>query len=65
MDVDEIAQVADLSYILAGGQVVASGTPKELKEDKSELVRQFMNGLADGPVAFHYPAADYYTELLS
>jgi len=64
-DVEEIAQVADLSYILAGGQVVASGTPAALKEDKSELVRQFMNGLADGPVAFHYPAGDYHTELMS
>ena len=64
-DVEEIAQVADLSYILAGGQVVASGTPAVLKEDKSELVRQFMNGLADGPVAFHYPAGDYHTELMS
>lgn len=64
-DVDEIAQVADISYILAGGTVVASGSPKELKEDKSELVRQFMNGLPDGPVAFHYPAADYFSELLS
>jgi len=64
-DVEEIAQVADLSYILAGGQVVASGTPKTLKDDKSELVRQFMNGLADGPVAFHYPAGDYHTELMS
>jgi phospholipid/cholesterol/gamma-HCH transport system ATP-binding protein len=64
-DVDEIAVVADLSYILAGGKVVASGSPKELKDDKSELVQQFMNGLADGPVAFHYPAADYSAELLS
>jgi len=64
-DVDEIAQVADLSYIIADGQVVASGSPKELKADKSELVRQFMNGLPDGPVAFHYPAPDYHAELLS
>lgn len=64
-DVDEIAQVADLSYILAGGKVVAAGNPKALKEDNSELVRQFMNGLADGPVPFHYPAPDYHTELLS
>jgi phospholipid/cholesterol/gamma-HCH transport system ATP-binding protein len=64
-DVDEIAQVADLSYIIAAGQVVASGSPKALKDDKSELVRQFMNGLADGPVAFHYPAGDYHAELLS
>ncbi|MGE0113831.1 MAG: ATP-binding cassette domain-containing protein [Steroidobacteraceae bacterium] len=64
-DVDEIALVADLSYILAGGKVVASGNPKALKDDKSELVRQFMNGLADGPVPFHYPAADYHSELLA
>jgi phospholipid/cholesterol/gamma-HCH transport system ATP-binding protein len=64
-DVDEIALVADLSYILAGGKVVASGTPKALKDDKSELVKQFMNGLPDGPVPFHYPAADFYGELLS
>jgi phospholipid/cholesterol/gamma-HCH transport system ATP-binding protein len=64
-DVEEIAQVADLSYILADGKVVASGSPKALKDDQSELVRQFMNGLPDGPVAFHYPARDYYSELLS
>lgn len=64
-DVDEIAVVADQSYILASGKVVASGEPKALKNDQSELVRQFMNGLPDGPVPFHYPAQDYYAELLS
>lgn len=64
-DVDEIAVVADMSYILAGGKVVAQGAPKMLREDPSELVRQFMNGLPDGPVAFHYPAPDYHAELLS
>lgn len=64
-DVEEIAQIADLSYIIADGQVVAAGTPKALKDDKSELVRQFMNGLPDGPVAFHYPAGDYHLELMS
>jgi phospholipid/cholesterol/gamma-HCH transport system ATP-binding protein len=63
-DVEEISAVADISYILAGGKVVASGNPRDLKNDSSDLVRQFMNGLADGPVAFHYPAADYATELL-
>jgi phospholipid/cholesterol/gamma-HCH transport system ATP-binding protein len=31
----------------------------------SEVVRQFMGGLADGPVPFHYPAPDYFGELLS
>jgi phospholipid/cholesterol/gamma-HCH transport system ATP-binding protein len=63
-DVEEISLVADLCYILAAGRVVASGDPRALKNDQSELVRQFMNGLADGPVPFHYPAADYHSELL-
>jgi phospholipid/cholesterol/gamma-HCH transport system ATP-binding protein len=30
-DVREISQIADASYILSGGTVVASGTPAELK----------------------------------
>jgi phospholipid/cholesterol/gamma-HCH transport system ATP-binding protein len=63
-DVEEISIVADTSYILAGGRVVAAGTPRELKAADSDLVRQFMNGLPDGPVPFHYPAVDYQTELL-
>jgi len=64
-DVDEIALLADISYILAGGKVVASGETKALKNSEVELVRQFMNGLADGPVPFHYPAPDYREQLLA
>ena len=26
---------------------------------------QFMNGMADGPVPFHYPAPDYSEQLLA
>jgi phospholipid/cholesterol/gamma-HCH transport system ATP-binding protein len=64
-DVDEIALLADVSYILSGGKVVASGETKALKNSDVELVRQFMNGLADGPVPFHYPAPDYREHLLA
>jgi phospholipid/cholesterol/gamma-HCH transport system ATP-binding protein len=64
-DVREVAQIADLSYILSEGQVVASGTPRELREHPSPIVHQFMDGLADGPVPFHYPAPDYFQQLLS
>jgi phospholipid/cholesterol/gamma-HCH transport system ATP-binding protein len=64
-DVDEIAMLADISYILSGGKVVASGETKALKNSDVELVRQFMNGLADGPVPFHYPAPDYREHLLA
>jgi phospholipid/cholesterol/gamma-HCH transport system ATP-binding protein len=63
-DVREISQIADSSYILSDGQVVASGTPAELREHPSAVVHQFMDGLADGPVTFHYPAPDYPAQLL-
>jgi phospholipid/cholesterol/gamma-HCH transport system ATP-binding protein len=63
-DVREISQIADASYILSDGRVVASGTPTELREHPSPVVHQFMEGLADGPVSFHYPAPDYRTQLL-
>lgn len=63
-DVEELSILADTSYIISGGKVAAAGTFVELKDHDSELVNQFINGLADGPVPFHYPAPDYYQQLL-
>jgi phospholipid/cholesterol/gamma-HCH transport system ATP-binding protein len=64
-DVEEISTVADNVFLLSGGKVVAKGTPQELRSYPSEIVRQFVGGLADGPVPFHYPAPDYFSELLA
>ncbi len=64
-DVRETASIADYIYVLSGGKVVGEGTPEDLGHSKSEWVTQFMDGLADGPVPFHYPARDYYDELMS
>jgi phospholipid/cholesterol/gamma-HCH transport system ATP-binding protein len=64
-DVKEISSVADRVFLLSGGKVVAGGTPQELKSYPSETVKQFIGGLADGPVPFHFPAPDYFGELLS
>ncbi|HWK74147.1 MAG TPA: ATP-binding cassette domain-containing protein [Povalibacter sp.] len=65
-DVEELAILADTSYLLAGGKVAAAGSFAELKKNDSQIVNQFMNGLADGPVAFHYsPAPDYFSQLLA
>jgi phospholipid/cholesterol/gamma-HCH transport system ATP-binding protein len=64
-DVLEISSVADQVFLLSGGKVVASGTPQEMRENPTEIVRQFVGGLADGPVPFHYPAKDYYGELMA
>ena len=63
-DVAEISTVADRSYLISGGKVAASGSPDELRTATSELVRQFMHGMADGPVAFHFDAPDYAEQLL-
>ncbi len=63
-DVAEVSTVADCSYLISGGRVAASGSPDELRTTKSELVQQFMHGMADGPVAFHFPAPDYAEQLL-
>ena len=49
---------------LSEGKVVASGTTAELRDHPSPIVHQFVDGLADGPVPFHYPAADYHEQLL-
>jgi len=64
-DVHEITAVADRVFLLSGGRVVAKGTPQELRDSPSDVVKQFVGGLADGPVPFHYPAPDYFEELLS
>jgi phospholipid/cholesterol/gamma-HCH transport system ATP-binding protein len=64
-DVHEISTVADVVFLLSGGKVVAQGTPQQLHSYPSEIVRQFMGGLADGPVPFHFPAPDYFSELLA
>ena len=63
-DVQEISTVADCSYLISNGKVAASGSPDELNRASSDLVRQFMHGMADGPVAFHYDAPDYEEQLL-
>ena len=62
-DVEEVSSVADQSYLISEGKVVAYGTPKELEQNKSAWVHQFMKGLADGPVPFHYPAPDLAAQL--
>lgn len=63
-DVPEVASVADRIYLLANGRVVGNGSPEELRESDSPWVRQFMRGLADGPVPFHYPARDLDEQML-
>jgi phospholipid/cholesterol/gamma-HCH transport system ATP-binding protein len=63
-DVQEVGSIADYSYLLDAGRVVASGTTAELNASADPTVRQFMQGSSEGPVSFHYPAADYLASML-
>jgi phospholipid/cholesterol/gamma-HCH transport system ATP-binding protein len=63
-DLAETASIADYLYVVGDTQVLGHGTPKELMESDNPRIRQFMKGIADGPVPFHFPAADYRDDLL-
>ena len=62
-DVPEVMSIADYVYLIANRKVVAHGTPDQLREEANPEVVQFIHGLPDGPVPFHYPANDYLQEL--
>ncbi|MBQ4832785.1 ATP-binding cassette domain-containing protein [Pseudoalteromonas sp. MMG010] len=63
-DVTEVMSIADHVIIIAKQGVIGSGTPAQMLEHESPLVQQFLKGLSDGPVPFHFPAQPYADELL-
>jgi phospholipid/cholesterol/gamma-HCH transport system ATP-binding protein len=64
-DVRETASIADYIYVIAQGKVMAQGTPAAIAAETAPWVRQFMEGLPDGPVHLHYPAPPLRDDLLS
>ena len=62
-DVHETTQIADYVIIIFKGRVIGEGAPTALLNNPSEAVQQFLRGLADGPVTFHYPAKAYAEDL--
>ncbi|MBS3797278.1 MULTISPECIES: ATP-binding cassette domain-containing protein [unclassified Pseudoalteromonas] len=64
-DVPEVMSIADHVIIIAEKGVIGEGSPDELRKHESPLVQQFLQGLSDGPVPFHFDAQPYEQELLS
>lgn len=62
-DVAETASIADYIYIIGKGQVVGEGTAQKIMTAKDPWVNQFVHGLPDGVMPFHYPASDYKKDL--
>ncbi len=63
-DVAEVMSIADYIYIIAEQKVIGQGTAQEIRNQTSGLVNQFVQGEADGPVPFHFPAKGLKEELL-
>ena len=63
-DITETASIADYIYVVSDGRVMGEGSPDDLFREPNPRVQQFLKGLPDGPVPFHYPAADLGDELL-
>ena len=63
-DVSEACSIADYIYLVGDGRVIAQGSPADMNASTTEEVRQFMGGLPDGPVPYHYPAADFVADLM-
>ncbi len=64
-DVAETCAISDYAYLIGDGHIIGEGTPAKLQKSRSEHVRQFMEGLPDGPVPYQHPAGDYLADLLS
>ncbi len=63
-DVQETASIADYIYVISGGEVIGQGTADEVLNSELPRVRQFMQGLPDGPVPFHFPAPSLEDDFL-
>jgi phospholipid/cholesterol/gamma-HCH transport system ATP-binding protein len=55
-ELSETFRIADKIIIIANGGIAAQGTPQEVAHSSDPMAHQFVNGLSDGPVRFHYPA---------
>ena len=64
-DVEVVLSIADYVYILSGGKIIAHGTAEEIKADQNIWVKQFIEGLSDGPVPFNLPTTALKDDLLS
>ena len=62
-DVVESLKTVDYAYFISDGVVAAHGTVEEVNASRDPFVRQFVDSLPDGPVAFHFPSRPFAADL--
>lgn len=63
-DVRETLSISDYVYVLSGGQILGQGEPSEIQKSPSSEVKQFIEGIPDGPVPFHYAAKPLQDDIM-
>ena len=68
-DVTETLSISDYVYVIADKKIIGQGTSHAIMNHQSEQLQQFIRGLPDGDVPFHYPAKpleqDFFAEEIS
>jgi phospholipid/cholesterol/gamma-HCH transport system ATP-binding protein len=63
-DMKSAFHIADRIGMLYSGQFIAIGSPQEFERTDDQRVRQFVEGLADGPIPLRVSKTDYLSDLL-
>lgn len=63
-DMNSVFRIADRIAMLHKGKIIQIGAPDEIKNSQNELVRQFITGNPEGPIAFFKSDEDYLEELI-
>ncbi len=63
-DVAEVLEIAHYVYILHNAKVLGHGTTQEIKNSNDPMIKQFINGLYDGPFAFNLKSQTSYIKEL-
>lgn len=63
-DVQETLDIADYVYVISNSKLIGKGTAYSIKNDQSAELQQFLRGLPDGPVPFHFPAVGLEEDLM-
>lgn len=64
-DMQSVFRIAHRVAMLHQGEVVALGTPEAIRQSSDPIVRQFVNGDPDGPIAFVQTGGDSLDRLVA
>jgi phospholipid/cholesterol/gamma-HCH transport system ATP-binding protein len=63
-DINASLKIVDYIYFMSNGEIIASGTPDEVKYSNNNAVKQFINGEVSGPFNYEYPTTLSYNNYL-